>query len=47
MSLRGKLPGLNYTPKLRIGEYLVKYAKEEEVYFTRYLSVVEEHSMIG
>ena len=36
MKLRGKLPGLNYTPKLRI-VYLYTY---------KYI-VVEEHSMVG
>ena len=68
MKLRGKLPGLNYTPKLWIDVYLImcirKFSfekhfmffkqnpqkdklKEEIVHIIRYISVVEEHSIVG
>ena len=46
MSLRGKLPGLNYTPKLRIDEYLIMCIIET-VHIIRDSSVVEEHSTVG
>ena len=49
MNLRGKLPGLSYTPKLRIVVYLTMYTKKEkkEVYIVKYTAVVEEHSTVG
>ena len=46
MSLRGKLPGLNYTPKLRIVVCLVMYI-QTRVYIIKCATVVEEHSIVG
>ena len=45
MKLRGKLPGLNYTPKLRIAVHLTMYAereKKKEVYIVKCTVVVDE-----
>ena len=39
MELRGKLPGLNYTPKLRIRLYLIMLIWEED--FAQYKRVVQ------
>ena len=50
MNLRGKLPGLNYPPKLRIAVHLTMYAereKKKEVYIVKCTVVVEEHSVVG
>ena len=49
--MRGKLPGLNYPPKLRIAVHLTMYAerdkKKKEVYIVKCTVVVEEHSVVG
>ena len=45
MELRGKLPGLSYTPKLRICVYLIMHI--ESMCIIRYTQVVEEHSIVG
>ena len=49
MSLRGKLPGLSYTPKLRIAVCLIMYIRrrKEDIYIIKYTAVVEEHSVVG
>ena len=46
MSLRGKLPGLSYTPKLRVIVCLIMYVKKL-MYIIRYTIAVEEHSIVG
>ena len=46
MKLRGKLPGLNYTPKLRVIVCLIMYVKKL-MYIIRYTIAVEEHSIVG
>ena len=48
MKLRRRLPGLSYTPKLRIEIRLTKVLKQEcEDIFVKCISVVEEHSVVG
>ena len=51
MKLRRRLPGLSYTPKLRIEIRLTKsFAEVEEMevrFFVKCISVVEEHSVVG
>ena len=46
MKLRGKLPGLSYTPKLRVIVCLIMYVKKL-MYIIRYTIAVEEHSIVG
>ena len=46
MNLRGKLPGLSYTPKLRVIVCLIMYVKKL-MYIIRYTIAVEEHSIVG
>ena len=45
MNLRGKLPGLSYTPKLRVMMYLIMCIRR--VHIIRYIVAVEEHSVVG
>ena len=48
MKLRRRLPGLSYTPKLRIEIRLTKVLKQRcEDIFVKCISVVEEHSVVG
>ena len=50
MKLRGKLPGLNYPPKLWIVVHLIMcISKWEEIimHIIRCITVVEEHSIVG
>ena len=50
MKLRRRLPGLSYTPKLRIEIRLTKVLKLKEKVediFVKCVSVVEEHSVVG
>ena len=44
--MRGKLPGLSYTPKLRVIVCLIMYIKKI-IYIIRYIIAVEEHSIVG
>ena len=44
--MRGKLPGLSYTPKLRVIVCLIMYVKKL-MYIIRYTIAVEEHSIVG
>ena len=44
--MRGKLPGLSYTPKLRIAVCLIMYIRRD-IYIIKYTAVVEEHSVVG
>ena len=45
MKLRGKLPGLSYTPKLRVVVCLKMCMKG--MYIFKYTTAVEEHSVVG
>ena len=47
MNLRGKLPGLSYTPKLRVMMCLIICIRKIKIHIIRYIIAVEEHSIVG